>query len=363
MENVLSLEIVKDQEKLSKLSKVWKTLLDASENRDVLYSYQWYKCWTKNYLNNDKMLIITINNSNNLMAIMPLMLTNYRIKGLKIKIIKSMTNERSSKFDYLTTHPSPDLLSMIIQKAFENTKCKMMLLEKVPVNSFIFSDIIKACKNNGLKYVIREDNGHYCVIIKDTFEKYFNKLKSKFRKNIRAAERKSSQKGTLVIEQPNNIAEIMEILKRGFNVELKSWKGKSGRAVLQNKNDKSFFWQLTQDCFELGWINLSLLRNNEDDISFYFCIGNFGVIHALIIGVNEGFKNIAPGILLTKKILEKNFKDKKYKIWDFGGGSDRWKKDFSNDYNINNYKIFIFNNNIFGKVLYYFAKKYDDKNR
>lgn len=359
---MLSLEIIRDQETLSKISNNWNILLNSCKNRDVLYSYQWYKCWAKNYTPDGKMLIITVHNSDKLKAVMPLMRSEYHRFGMKINIIKSMTNMRSSKFDFITTDPSSNLLSIVMKKAFEDTNLKMMLLEKIPENSILFRNLKKACKINALKYIIRKEDGNYYIRLEETFDNYINGLKSKFRKNIRAAERKALHRGSLTLDQPKSNADLMDILERGFRVEYNCWKKKIGAAIMQNKNDKNFFCELAHECFNLGWINVSLLRNNKDDISFYFCISNFGFIHALAIGVDEQYKNIGPGILITKRILQEKFKDKKYKIWDFGSGSDRWKRDFSDNKKENYYKIFIFENDIRGNILFYLAKKYDAKN-
>ncbi len=103
-----------------------------------------------------------------------------------------------------------------------------------------------------------------------------------------------------------------------------------------------------------------LLASNGDDISFMYCLGAFGAVHALEIGMDERFKNIGAGMVVTKKMLEQAFEEKQYATWDFGAGQDRWKKDWCNGRELQ-YDVLVFRKNPLGMLLYALARYYDKR--
>lgn len=352
----MEIKIIKNIDRFSQLEDKWNRLLDQCENKDVLFSHQWYYCWINSFISGNELFIVTAIDSEEYHAILPLIKIKYKKKGIKFKAIQSITNDFSERFDILFDKPSCDIISQMLKKAFDASKSKILILEKLPKNSIVLRYIKDSCNLLGYHYIIKDQYENRLIRIQNSFEDHVKKLRSKnFKNSLRKTQRKAIERGQIELLQPKSMDEINQILVRGFKVEAQSWKGKRGSAIAQNEKVKNFYTMLAREYFKSGNLELFLLKNCEDDIAFLFCIGNYGCIKALKIGMNEKFRNIGPGMMITKKVLEKLFLEKKYKLWDFGGGPARWKSDWS--YEIEKlYKIFIFKNNLTGKILYNLAK-------
>lgn len=353
----MEIKVIKNIDLFSQLEDKWNSLLQRCENRDILFSHQWYYCWANSFILDNELFVVTAKDSEKYHAILPLIKIKYKKKGITFKALKSITNDFSERFDILFAKPSSDIISQMLKKAFDASRSKILILEKLPENSLMLRYINDSCDLLGYHYIIKNQYENSLIRIEDNFEDYFNRLASKFKKNVRAAEKKTFQRGAIELARPKSQEDLDDILERGFKVEAQSWKGKVGSAIAQNEKVKNFYSRLAREYFKSGNLELFLLKNCEDDIAFLFCIGNYGCIKALKIGMNEKFRNIGPGMMISKKVLETMFLEKKYKLWDFGGGPARWKSDWSNETE-KYYKVFIFKNSMLGKILYKFAKNY-----
>lgn len=356
---MFDLETVRDVETLHTLKDEWNALVESSPNRDVVHSHQWYDCWARHFLSDDGMCVVAARDSRRLVALMPLMKSRFSKKGLGVSAIRSMTNRYSPVFDLISSESPEDALRAMIPYVFRISDTHMMILDKVPKSSVVLDCIDEACRAEGLQYLVRGTDGNCTIHVEGTFEEYFDGLKGKFKKNVRAAERKALERGSLTLVKPGGEDDLLDIMERGFAIEESSWKGDRGVAVNRGRTDRGFFFELGRDLFEAGWLRVALLVNNDEDVSFYFCVQNFNVIHALVIGASPDHGSIGPGIILTKRMLEEVFADTRSGSWKFGGGLSRWKRDFSKGQAEDYFKVFVFRDSIRGRALHLVAETYD----
>jgi CelD/BcsL family acetyltransferase involved in cellulose biosynthesis len=354
------IDIIDESNNLEQIEKQWNGLLEKSENRDVLHSHQWYRCWAESFTYPGQMLILAARDGERLTAVLPLMKQSYRRKGLSIKAVRSMTNNHSALFDFISDCPSGGLFAALLRKAFEVTKRKVIVLGKVYENSLILRYLEEASRKGSFFYLLRPVSERWTVRMEAPFEVFFNGRESKFKKNMRAAERKSSEHGPLKVLQPSGLEDLAEYLNRGYVLQSNGWKGRGGTAIMQNEQVRTFYNKLAVEAFKAGWLRYTLLANNGDDMSFMYCLGAFGSIHALEIGLDERFKNLGAGMVVAKKALEQAFEEKQYHTWDFGSGQDRWKRDWSNGRETQ-YTIFIFRKNPVGMVLHALSRYYHSR--
>jgi len=362
----LDIDIFREKDTLALLRDPWNSLLDACVNRDVLFSHEWFSCWVDCFIREREMLIVVARESDRIKAILPLMRGNLSQAGLKsmlasrLRIVKSMTNLHSLRFDYITDSPSPRLLGHLIETAFQATGYKLIVLEKVPEGSLVLRDLDEACDHINCRYLVRVQYEN-CVVKKEsTFDAYLKGLSLKFRKNVRAAERKARKGGPLTLLQPVTEEGMDDILQRCLAIETRSWKGRNRIAITCDQKDEDFIRRLSSVCFRKGWLELFLLKNAKDDLAFLYCLGNFGTVRAMRTAYDERFKSIGPGMNLIKKVLEMISAGENYHCLDFGCGWARWKNNWATGVE-RHYKVFVFKSGLIGKGLHFLASAYDKK--
>ncbi len=349
--NSADVSIVTDLDAAYGLELEWDELLDASDCKDVTYSFRWYANWLRSFAGKGFARIVTAREGGRLTSILPLIEGEFQFRNCRVKALRSLTNLHSARYDMISAPGCERNLGDCLDKAFEKSGADLIVLNLVPEGSSIIRNLAGTCNGRRKRFLIRTQYENRLVVKQNSFPLFYGSLSSKFRKNVNAAERKATARGELRLLSPENEEMLENILERGFNIEASGWKGEQGSAIAQAPQTRSFYENIARDFLKTGWLYLYLLENGGKDIAFYFCVGNYGVIRALKIGISREHSGIGPGMLITKKVLEDLHKCEKINTWDFCGGSARWKRDWSNT-SEKYHSVYIFRNSLAGKILH-----------
>lgn len=329
----------------------WNELLGKSPYRDISYSFQWYANWIRSFTAEKQLRVIVCEKDGQLLSVLPLYEDIIRYKNIPVRVLKSMTNPHSSRFDILARDDSGELFAKAVAAAFAAGKQQVMVLDHVPSDSYVMKWLSTVCGDMKWNYVISDHSTNYLVKPAHTFSEYFNTLDGKFRKNVNAAQRKALCRGSLSLQHLTTTDELDDFLSRGFALEASGWKGDQGTAIAGSASTRMFYEGIARDFHKRGEFKAFLLGNDNDDLAFLFCIVGFGIVRALKIGVNDGLRNLAPGMLITKEVLAYLHNAGGIDIWDFCGGEARWKRDWGNDTE-KLYRVDICNNSIMGRMFH-----------
>ena len=111
------------------------------------------------------------------------------------------------------------------------------------------------------------------------------------------------------LSQPKSLAELHEVLRAGFEVEDKSWKGAEGTSVLKNPDRWEFFVKQAELLWESGELSLAFLLHQDQPIAFEYGMTSKGVYSSLKVGYDSAFSQFSPGQLLMMKLLEHCYAD------------------------------------------------------
>lgn len=350
----MELLLINDLKELHPWRSKWNNLLDQSTDSDVQHSFEWYANWISTFIDNNNLRLTALHSNGELKAILPVYKGWFKYNKLKVRALRSLTNCESTRFDIIGTETAPDQISRLMRTALDGSGCSFMVLDRVPAESILMNTVREACAASNYRLIVRKNSVNSLVTAGKSFDEYFGRISGKFRKNVNAAERKAAEKGELRLLTPHTEKEVTDFLRRGFAIEESGWKGKQGSAINTNPRAKKFYSNLARDFSAKGWLHLFLLDIDDDDIGFYFCVGRSGVIRALKIGVNEKRAKLGPGMILTKRVLHEMIERKQMRLWDFGGGESRWKKDWAN-HKEQLYSLYIFPNTLIGNLSYLIA--------
>ena len=116
--------------------------------------------------------------------------------------------------------------------------------------------------------------------------------------------------------RPENIESL---LRRGFEVECRSWKGAKGTAVLNSPTIFNFYCRQARQLAEWGQLQLTFLELAGRPIAFEFGWNAKGVYCSPKVGYDEEFRHLTPGQLLRQELLQRFFADPDQKLFDFVG--------------------------------------------
>ncbi|OPZ70883.1 MAG: hypothetical protein BWY83_01419 [bacterium ADurb.Bin478] len=351
----MDIEPVTTLKAFEQLAPAWDHLWGATSGPDILSSHEWFRNWLGLFSAKPHLLVLVAREDDQVRAILPLMRCWERTHGIWFSVVRSLTNCHSHGFDLVASEADPVLFSEMIKKIFSVTHRSLIILDHVSERSLLYR-LIAAEGHFPYLHHLHVHSENCQIRLQGSFDEYFNQLSSKFRKNVRAAERKALERGPLQLVRVNRLEELKQITKICYDLEVMGWKGKDKRALFQVRQAHDFYFRLAQKWCDENRLDVFLLKNKDEWIAFYYCLNSAGACRAVRIGINEAFRNLGPGMLLTKYTLEKLFAEKSGQIWDFCGGAARWKSDWCNCRE-KFYRIFIFADNWRGRALFQSAHK------
>lgn len=162
------------------------------------------------------------------------------------------------------------------------------------------------------------------------WESLSRRCSKKFREQIsRSARRLAALGDVQLVTPPSFDPETLEAwLRRGFEVEHRNWKGRTGRSVLREGMFPYILRQALQ-LAEWGQLHLAFLQCGDRTIAFAYGAVGKGVYHSIRIGYDEEYVRYSPGHLLRYQLFRQLWCDPAYRGLDFTGGmteaQSHWK--------------------------------------
>jgi CelD/BcsL family acetyltransferase involved in cellulose biosynthesis len=141
------------------------------------------------------------------------------------------------------------------------------------------------------------------------------------RRHMTHAVNRLKRDGELDLELHSSIPHdaVEPLLRRGFEVEDRSWKGKAGTSVLRSPGMFEFYLGQAQLLAQTGHLRLAFLKSRGRPIAFEYALSAKGTFHSLKTGYDESFARFSPGQLLTHVLLNRLFQNFDHKQFDFMG--------------------------------------------
>jgi CelD/BcsL family acetyltransferase involved in cellulose biosynthesis len=198
----------------------------------------------------------------------------------------------------------------------------LLWLDQVSFNDSNWQAFRSAAARAGLAVSVREHYQIGQVEIGDDWEHYTTrKLKGDHRRKINRLVRKLDEAGgaELKIYRAMTPDQVDELLRRGFEVEDRSWKRAEGTSVLRNP---AIFEQYRREAHvlaRLGLLELIFLEHRGQPIAFVYGWNAKGVHFLAKVGYDESFARFAPGQQLLLRLLESYHSDPSMRLLDFAG--------------------------------------------
>lgn len=198
----------------------------------------------------------------------------------------------------------------------------LLWLDQVPFDNPIWQAFRAAAGRADLSVSVREHFQIGQVEIGDDWEAFKTRqMKGEHRRKINRLARKLEDVGGAELKiYRNMIPEQVDCLvRRGFEVEDRSWKGAKGTSVLKNPAIFEQYLKEAQLLARLGLLELIFLEYRGQPIAFVYGWNAKGVHFMTKVGYDESFAKFAPGQQLILRLLEVYHADPNQRLLDFAG--------------------------------------------
>ncbi len=205
-------------------------------------------------------------------------------------------------------HNDAGPLAMLV-KAVARLGWPMVRYDAVLPRTQRWQAFLSAAEKGDLHYLARHRGVTGVIAVRGTWQAYFAGRSRNHRRQMRVVHKRASEAGTLELRMLANppIDQIESLLRRGFEVEDRGWKGVGGSSTLREPGAYRFFVEQAKLLAVSGHLLLTFLELSNRSIAFEYGWLSKGVYHSLKVGFDEAYRHLSPGQLLRYRMMERLF--------------------------------------------------------
>jgi CelD/BcsL family acetyltransferase involved in cellulose biosynthesis len=189
----------------------------------------------------------------------------------------------------------------------------MLWFDMAPLESAVWRQLLTAMDEHKFSYQAHERFQIGTIQFVEPFDRDWNAYEAAWsgnhRRHLRKALRRAESEGGVELQlvQPSTAAEVEPLLREGFEVEHRSWKGTAGSSVLSDAVMWQFYLRQATELARCGELELAFLRYEGRAIAFEYGWSSRGVYYTPKVGFDSEYSRFSPGQLLRYLLLKETF--------------------------------------------------------
>jgi CelD/BcsL family acetyltransferase involved in cellulose biosynthesis len=320
-----TVEPVTDYQAFLDLAPLWNRLADEAGTDHPFVRHEWVRTWWDSFGAGQRLYVLVIKAGGEPVAIAPLMLSDRRLHGVRIRQLEFIWNVYAERFDFIVGRwPTDAYRAMWIHLVNHQRLWDVLRLPQLPTGSRSLEELPRLAELHGLRVGLWRSGDSPYVPLVGSWENYFKGLDGKHRSNLRNRLKRLSQLGQVSLEVVTSPEHLDEALDDGFRIEAAAWKGQAGTAIRANPDVHRFYTQLARTAAHRGWLRLSFLTVDGQRIAFAYYLEYGNKLYLLKPGYDPRFAPYSPSNLLCYLVLQDAFARGVAEL-DFLAAGDPWK--------------------------------------
>jgi CelD/BcsL family acetyltransferase involved in cellulose biosynthesis len=344
----LHVTIVKDEPVFDSVLDDWSRLCETTENPNLFIMPHWVQTWWRHFHEEASPRIFVYYDELGPKGLFPLMLGRKPIDGLRANVLGFMTNEESTKPQWLVRgDPGPVIRRWVADLATE-TDWDVLDLVSLPADTDGLDVLPEVLDAHGLRWTRRPGQGASILDVTGDFEDYWQGRSRNLRKGLRNRENRLGAGGELQLEISRPDDDPNWWLDRIFNVASHTWKA-ARRTSLADGKRRLFFADEVKELLPSGQALVFVASLDEVDIAYDLTFVHRGFLYDLKTDYHQDFRDLAPGMLLVKHMIEYGCADPDIHTIDFITDPDwlrRWTETVAESVHLR-----IFNRTLTGRTI------------
>ncbi len=333
------------------LEPVWNELAAAAGLDHPFLEHVWIRAWWDCFGAGSTLQILVVKVGVRTVAIAPLILTDTRMWGIKVRRLGFFYNAHVPRADFLIAQRSEEVYRAIWNHLARTRNWDLLQLCQLPEGSATLNAISELAEADHRRIVTWLSSASPYVPLHSSWDQYLDGLASKHRSNLRNRFKRLNAIGPVEVETISSIEDLPDALEAGLQLEAAAWKGEAGTAISSDPDVARFYSTLASRAADRGWMRLNFLEASSRPIAFDFSLEYKNRIHLLKSGYDPAFSAYSPSNLLLSMVLQKSFERHDVLEYDLLGESGDWKLQWTK-HSRSHYWLFVFSNTFKGRLLH-----------
>ncbi len=304
MAHTLNVDIWTSVEPLRAHHADWDDLWQRSSTPSPAARAEPLAVWLDHFAKSGQFRAIVVRDGTRFLAALPLLLNR---RWHCVGVCGLPKNEWSSAGELLLDSGSADHVAIDeLIAAMRQLRCVGVKLDKINPRAGAWQPLFKRLTARNMICRMRRAARVGCVEIASSWEEYEASRSRNHRQQMRKHGRRIREQGDLKLQivKQFDIAEIAGLLRRGFEVEDRSWKGDAGTSVLRNPGIFEFFCRQAESLARLDHLWLVYLELGGRPIAFEYGWYAKGTYFSPKVGYDAEYARFSPGQLLRYEMLK-----------------------------------------------------------
>jgi len=340
----LAVEEVNDRAAIAALAPEWERLraevAQAGGTRGPFLSPRWFAIWAVGR----RVRLFVAHRGGRVVGILPLMAEKRRLAGMPARVLRSLSDDHSQRFDVLLSPSEPQAAAAALWRQLQrDDDWDVIELRELPDESADGARLPAEAQADG--HVVRAwaaMKSPYLVI------PAHEPGSSKFRANLRRRKKKlEAEIGPVSFERVEARGPALEAaLDEGFALERAGWKGELGTAVACDRSLRRRYSMLAQAWQARGEAAICFLKAGERRVAFHFALLENGTYFLFKPGFDPALSHHGLGHLLVDAVI----RELRPRELDFLGDDMPWKREWTDTLRPHSWR-YIFSRGAWGRVL------------
>ncbi|HUS65691.1 MAG TPA: GNAT family N-acetyltransferase [Kofleriaceae bacterium] len=297
--------------------------------------------------------LLVAHRAGTIVGILPLLAERRRIAGVPARVLRSLSDDHSQRFDALVA--DDETARALYAHLTGECAWDVLELRDAPCESPTGVDrIVTAAEADGCASARWDAMVSPYLPLPPTVEALDRGLSSKFRSNLRRRAKKlAAEVGAIALERvPNDAgrAALIRALDDGFRLEAAGWKGDAGTAIACDRPLSSRYRALALAFAAEGKLALYFLTVGGERKAFHYAIIEGGVYYLFKPGYDPALASYGLGHLLIDAVARDLIAQGVTEL-DFLGDDMPWKREWTDRARPHAWR-YVFRKSAFGRTLH-----------
>jgi len=349
LEPALHVEAITAYEQFLELEPLWNRLVHAAGIDHPFLEHVWVRTWWECFGSGSTLHILIVRAGDEPIAIVPLILTEVRMRGIPVKRLSFFHNEHVPRAGLIVARRNREVYRAIWSYLVSHRSWDLLQFCQLPEGSDTLAEISEAAGRDGFPVGVWRSCESPYVPVRTTWTEYFGSLTAKHRANLRNRFKRLRALGPVEFEAVTSEVGLSDALSEGLDLEAAAWKGAAGTAISCDPNVSKFYTLLGKRAERRGWLRLHFLEAGSRRIAFDYSLCYKNRLYLLKLGYDPAYAQYSPSNLLAQMALEASFERGEVE-YDLLGDNLDWKRCWTS-HTRPHYWLYVFSDTFKGRLL------------
>lgn len=322
-------EVVSGHEALRGLRPVWNQLVARAGIDHPFLSHEWICSWWESFGAGKTLHVLLVRVDGRVVAIAPLMRSEERVYGMRVRRLASLYNPHTPRFDFIVAYDAEGVYRHIWRYLLSvSGEWDVLELSQLLAGSRTLDSLSQLARDDGyLVGVWRGEVSPY-VPFNGTWERYVDRLSRNHWAKVRKGLNRLARRGDVRLETISAGEQLSDAMNDGLRIEAAAWKEQTGTAISSNPDVEKFYRVLAERAAVAGTLRLLFLTVAGSRIAFAYALCYRNKLYVLKAGYDPAYAYYSPYNLLCYLVFQDGFA-RGLDEYEFLGGDEAWKLDWT----------------------------------